>query len=258
MSHIRVTVWNEYLHEVQFPEIAEIYPEGIHGCIAAFLRKEGFGVRTATLRMPEHGLTAETLDSTDVLIWWGHMAHHEVKDEIVQRVHRRILEGMGLIVLHSGHASKIFKTICGTHPEMLKWREDGRREILWVVDPSHPIAGGLPEKIIIPREEMYGEYFNIPAPDELVFISWFEGGEVFRSGCCYHRGKGKVFYFRPGHEAFPVYQQKEIQQVIVNAARWAASAGVPETTCGNTQPVVELASGMTFAGIKGLHEQKKL
>lgn len=256
MSHIHVTVWNEYLHEVQFPEIAEIYPNGIHGCIAAFLQKEGFDVRTATLRMSEHGLTAETLDSTDVLIWWGHMAHHEVSDEVVQRVHRRILEGMGLIVLHSGHASKIFKTICGTHSEMLKWREDGRREILWVVDPSHPIAGGLAEKIIIPSEEMYGEHFNIPAPDELVFISWFEGGEVFRSGCCYRRGKGKIFYFQPGHEAFPVYHQKEIQQVIANAVRWAAPAGTPETTYGNTQPVVEFSSGAAFVGIKGLHEQK--
>ena len=164
MSHIHVTVWNEYLHEVQFPEIAEIYPNGIHGCIAAFLQKEGFDVRTATLRMSEHGLTAETLDSTDVLIWWGHMAHHEVSDEVVQRVHRRILEGMGLIVLHSGHASKIFKTICGTHSEMLKWREDGRREILWVVDPSHPLPEGLRRKSSFPPKRCTESISISPRP----------------------------------------------------------------------------------------------
>ena len=167
---IRVTVWNEYLHEVQFPEVAEVYPKGIHGCIADFLKDAGMEVRTATLKEPEHGLTQEVLDNTDVLIWWGHMAHHEVADEIVDRVYKRVLEGMGLIVLHSGHASKIFQKLCGTDTWKLKWREDGEKEILWVVDPSHPIADGLDEKIIIPHEEMYGEHFNIPQPDELVFI----------------------------------------------------------------------------------------
>lgn len=193
---IHVTVWNEYLHEKQFPEIASIYPKGIHGCIADFLQKAGMTVQTATLEEPEHGLTQDVLDNTDVLIWWGHMAHHKVADEIVERVYRRVLDGMGLIVLHSGHASKIFQKVCGTNSGRLKWREDGEQEILWVIDPSHPIVAGLDEKIMIPHEEMYGEHFDIPQPDEQVFISWFEGGEVFRSGCCWHRGKGKVFYFR--------------------------------------------------------------
>mgnify|MGYP000828320802 FL=1 len=135
---IRVTVWNEYLHEVQFPEVAEVYPKGIHGCIADFLKEAGMDVKTATLREPEHGLTQEVVDNTDVLIWWGHMAHQEVSDEIVDRVYNRVLEGMGLIVLHSGHASKIFRKLCGTDSWKLKWREDGEKEILWVVDPSHP------------------------------------------------------------------------------------------------------------------------
>ena len=151
---IRVTVWNEYLHEVQFEEIAAVYPQGIHGCIQAFLEKEGFAVKTAALRQPEHGLTREVLESTDVLIWWGHMAHHEVEDEIVERVYRRVLDGMGLIVLHSGHASKIFQKLCGTDSSRLKWREDGEKEILWVVNPGHPIAAGLGEKIILEQEEM--------------------------------------------------------------------------------------------------------
>ena len=254
---IRVTVWNEYLHEVQFPEVAEVYPKGIHGCIADFLKDAGMEVRTATLKEPEHGLTQEVLDNTDVLIWWGHMAHHQVADEIVDRVHKRIQKGMGLIVLHSGHASKIFQRICGTNSGMLKWREDGEKEILWVVDPSHPIADGLDEKIIIPHEEMYGEHFNIPQPDELVFISWFEGGEVFRSGCCYHRGKGKIFYFRPGHEVFPIYHQPEIQHVIINAVKWAAPIQFPNTTYGNPAPVVPITTQVQgITGNPGLHQPK--
>lgn len=254
---IRVTVWNEYLHEVQFEEIAAVYPQGIHGCIQAFLEKEGFAVKTATLRQPEHGLTREVLESTDVLIWWGHMAHHEVEDEIVERVYRRVMDGMGLIVLHSGHASKIFQKLCGTDSSRLKWREDGEKEILWVVNPGHPIAAGLGEKIILEQEEMYGEHFDIPQPDEQVFISWFQGGEVFRSGCCWRRGKGKVFYFRPGHESFPIYYHPEIQKVICNAVRWAAPVShTPVETYGNTQPVVELHLAERTT-ISDLHQSKQ-
>lgn len=240
MGKIKVTVWNEYLHEVEVPEIGEIYPEGIHNCIGNFLKEAGMDVKTATLRMPEHGLTEEVLNDTDVLIWWGHMAHNQVEDEIVDRVYKRVMDGMGLIVLHSGHASKIFSKVCGTDTGLLRWREDGDKEILWVVDPSHPIVDGLDEKIIIPSEETYGEHFCIPKPDDLVFISWFEGGEVFRSGCCYYRGKGKVFYFRPGHETFPIYHQPEIQKVITNAVKWAAPIKFPELTYGNTKPIVEI------------------
>lgn len=220
---IQVTVWNEYLHEREHPEIAAVYPEGIHGCIRSFLEKAGLGVKTATLDMAEHGLTQQVLDDTDVLIWWGHKAHQEVSDAVVQRVYDRVMEGMGLIVLHSGHASKIFRKVCGTDSWRLKWREDGETELLWNVAPGHEITRGIDDYIRIPQEEMYGEPFGIPAPDELVFISWFEGGEVFRSGVCYHRGRGRVFYFRPGHEAFPVYHMPEIQRIIVNACHWAAN-----------------------------------
>jgi len=235
---MRVTIWNEYLHEVQCEEVAKIYPGGIHGCIAGFLKEAGMQARTATLRQPQHGLTDEALDSTDVLIWWGHMAHDEVEDAIVQKVYQKVLAGMGLIVLHSGHASKIFQKLCGTDTWKLKWREDGEREILWVTDPGHPIVDGLGEKIMIPQEEMYGEYFHIPQPDEQVFVSWFEGGEVFRSGCCWHKEKGKVFYFRPGHETFPIYHMLEIQRVIINAVRWAAPISFPDTTFGNPEPIM--------------------
>jgi trehalose utilization protein len=229
VSTLRVLVWNEGRHEKKNPVVAKAYPAGIHGAIAEGLSAVGFEVRTATLDEPEHGLTDAALADTDVLIWWGHMAHGDVQDTIVERVQARVLAGMGLIVLHSGHHSKIFKRLMGTSCN-LKWREIGEKERLWVVNPAHPIAEGLSDQFVIPHEEMYGEPFGIPEPDSLVFVSWFEGGEVFRSGCCYYREQGKIFYFRPGHETFPTYYQPEVRQVIANAVRWAAPTkgpGVP-------------------------------
>ena len=221
MSLPRVTVWNEFRHEKVHDAVAEVYPEGIHAAIAAFLREDGLEVQTATLDEPEHGLTDEVLDQTDVLIWWGHMAHGDVDDAIVARVQERVLDGMGLIVLHSGHHSKIFIKLMGTTCH-LRWREVGEKERVWIVETGHPIAEGLGKYFEVPHAEMYGERFDIPAPDTLVFLSWFEGGEVFRSGCCYYRGAGKVFYFRPGHETYPIFYQPEIQRVLRNAVRWAA------------------------------------
>ncbi len=220
-NNLRVTVWNEYRHEKSDEQVAKIYPQGIHGTIAAALSEVGFAVRTATLDEPEHGLSKQVLAETDVLTWWGHQAHGEVSDEIVERVQERVLDGMGLIVLHSGHFSKIFRRLMGTTCN-LKWREADDHERLWVVEPGHPIADGLGEYFEIDHEEMYGEYFDIPAPETLVFVSWFSGGEVFRSGCCYTRGNGKIFYFRPGHETLPTYHHPDVQHVIANAVRWAA------------------------------------
>lgn len=237
---LRVTVWNEYRHEKMHKEVADIYPEGIHTTIANALRQFGFDVRTATLDEPEHGLTQDVLDATDVLTWWGHMYHKDVSDEIVERVYQRVLDGMGLIVLHSGHFSKIFKKLMGTTCN-LKWRESGDRERLWVVAPGHPITEGLGEYIEIDHEEMYGEHFDIPAPETLVFVSWFTGGEVFRSGCCYTRGRGKIFYFRPGHETLPTYYHPDVQRVISNAVRWAAPIPGAERVFGNT-PALEYKS----------------
>lgn len=227
MSEIQVTVWNEFRHEKVKEAVKQIYPDGIHTTIADFLKKQGFQTRTATLDEPEHGLSEAVLANTDVLIWWGHMAHHEVKDQIVDRVQQRVLEGMGLVVLHSGHFSRIFKRLMGTTCS-LRWRVADERERIWVVNPAHPIAAGLEHAIEIPQAEMYGEFFDIPEPDELVFISWFQGGEVFRSGCCFHRGRGKIFYFRPGHETYPIYHQKEVQHIIANSVRWATPSGGPK------------------------------
>lgn len=237
---IRVTVWNEYRHEKTDETVSAVYPDGIHMAIAGFLGKmEGFTALTATLDEPEHGLTDEVLASTDVLMWWGHKAHEEVRDDIVAKVHQRVLDGMGLIVLHSAHASKIFMRLCGATCS-LKWRDVGEKERLWVIEPGHPIADGLGEYIELAHEEMYGERFDIPAPDTLVFVSWFAGGEVFRSGCCYHRGRGKVFYFQPGHETFPTYYQPGIQRVIANAVKWCAPVDGPVSGYSNPAPLEKL------------------
>lgn len=238
----RVTVWGEFRQERSDEPVRAVYPGGIHEAIAAGLREAGLAVRTATLDEPEHGLSSAVLEATDVLTWWGHEAHDEVDDAIVDRVQQRVLEGMGLIVLHSGHYSKIFRRLMGTSCA-LKWREAGERERLWVVDPSHPIAEGLGESFLLEHEEMYGEHFDIPAPDQLVFVSWFQGGEVFRSGCCYQRGRGRVFYFRPGHETYPTYFNPDVRRVIANAARWASQPAGALPTFGNRQPLEAFPPG---------------
>jgi trehalose utilization protein len=219
MPGMNITVWNENVHERQSAEVARIYPDGIHGTIAAALADVG-SVRTATQEQPSHGLPDEVLAATDVLLWWGHMAHDEVTDEVVSRVVDRVHDGMGLVVLHSGHYSKPFKRLMGTRCD-LQWRHD-ERETVWTVAPAHPIAAGVPASFVIPEQEMYGEFFDVPPPEQLVFISSFTGGEVFRSGCCWTRGRGRIFYFSPGHETNPVYHQAEVQRVLVNGTRWAA------------------------------------
>ncbi|MBN2501618.1 MAG: ThuA domain-containing protein [Anaerolineales bacterium] len=239
---IKVTVWNEGRHEKEHEEVAKVYPNGIHTVIADGLKAHGFtNVRTATLDEPEHGLTDAVLADTDVLLWWGHMAHGDVRDEIVDKVHARVLDGMGLIVLHSGHFSKIFKRLMGSTCN-LKWREEGEKERVWVVESGHPIAQGLGEYFELENAEMYGERFDIPAPDTLVFVSWFEGGEVFRSGCCYHRGLGKIFYFRPGHETYPIYYNETVRKVLANAVGWAAPSGGPAPQFGNVKPIEKLGA----------------
>ena len=237
---MKVTVWNEYRHELENTEVSAIYPDGIHETIAGFLQEAGYETQTATLDEPEHGLTDAVLNETDVLVWWGHKAHDEVQDEVAEKVKQRVLDGMGLIVLHSAHFSKVFKKLMGTGCD-LKWREADDRERLWVVDPTHPITEGIGEYIELEKEEMYGEHFDIPAPDELVFVSWFEGGEVFRSGATFKRGRGKIFYFRPGHEMYPTYHHKQIQQVISNGVKWAANADTPTPVYGNAKPLEEIS-----------------
>lgn len=221
---IRVTVWNENVHEQRDQPVRDGYPDGIHGAIATGLTARlgaDVQVRTATLDEPEHGLTDDVLAQTDVLTWWGHAAHDRVSDEVVDRVQQQVLAGMGLVVLHSGHFSKIFRRLMGTTCS-LRWRNGDDRELVWTVKPRHPIAAGVPQPIAIPAQEMYGEVFDIPDPDELVFISSFTGGEVFRSGCVFYRGNGRIFYFSPGDQEYPVYHHPDVLTVIANAVRWVA------------------------------------
>ena len=231
-----VTVWNEFRHEREEDVAAKVYPDGIHVAIADALAERGFETRTATLDEPDQGLDADRLDATDVLVWWGHEAHDEVADAVVDRVQSRVLDGMGLLVLHSAHFSKPFRRLVGTSGS-LRWRDAGERERVWTVDPGHPIAAGVGECFELPRAEMYGEPFDVPRPDELVFTSWFEGGEVFRSGCCWRRGSGRVFYFRPGHETYPIYHDGTVQRVLANACEWAAAgADAPEVEARKVEP----------------------
>ena len=239
MGKIRVTVFNEYYHERKSPEIAAIYPDGIHGAIRKGLSAyPELEIRCVTLDMPECGLDEETLAATDVLIWWAHLKHASVPDEVAERVRLHVLDGMGFIVLHSSHLCKPFVRLMGTVCRS-KWRENDEKERIWVIEPSHPIAAGLPEYIELEAEETYGERFEIPKPDDVVFVSWFSGGEVFRSGCCWSRGAGKIFYFRPGHEAYPIYHRKDIIHILANAVYWARPTCGPKPILGHFTPPLE-------------------
>jgi len=252
---LKIVVWGENVHEQSNEIVASIYPRGMHNQIADVLKSESdFAVTTATLQQEEHGLTNEVLDQTDVLLWWGHAAHGEVADEVVERVIRRVWQGMGLIVLHSGHFSKVFKRLMGT-PCALKWREAGERERIWAVNPAHPIAAGLEQYFELEQEEMYGEPFSVPEPMETVFISWYQGGEVFRSGLTYQRGAGKIFYFQPGHETYPTFMDENVGKVLRNAVRWAhnPAASLNDPSDAPNVPVAEALEPIEARGPK-LHK----
>lgn len=236
---IKVTIYNEFVHEREEEPIKAVYPDGIHMALKEALESREISVRTLTLDDIKDGLSEEILADTDVFIWWGHLAHNLVPDEVALSVQQAVLKGMGMIFLHSAHHSKPFKLLMGT-PCNLTWREDGDRELVWVCNPAHPIARGIGRFIKLEHEETYGEPFSIPEPDELVFIGSFEGGEVFRAGCCYRRGNGKVFYFQPGHESFPTFKNSDVIKVIKNAVDWAKpDYRVSELDCPNVKKPLE-------------------
>ncbi|GCF14723.1 trehalose utilization protein ThuA [Haloarcula mannanilytica] len=218
---VAVTVWNENQHERATGPANAMYPDGIHTALAEMLVSHGHTVQTATLDEPEHGLTADVLAETDVLLWWGDVAHDAVTDTVAARVEQAVRGGMGFIPLHSSYESKPFESLMGTSG-VLRWREEGERERVWVVEADHPITDGLPEEFELERAEIYGQGFDLPQPDTLVTVSWCDDGTVFPSGCCYHPGDGRVFYFQPGHETFPVYHHPAVQQLLHNAVEWAA------------------------------------
>jgi trehalose utilization protein len=248
---IRAVVWNENVHETHNKVVGDLYPDGIHGAIAAALNTDaGITATTATMQEPEHGLTTARLAETDVLLWWGHAAHGDVDDAVVERVAEAVWGGMGLILLHSAHFSKIFKRLMGT-PCNLTWREAGERERLWVTSRSHPIAAGIGDYFELENEEMYGEPFGVPEPLETVFVSWFAGGEVFRSGLTYKRGAGNVFYFRPGHETYPTYFDANVQTVLRNAVKWAHNSAA-RITAVNDAPNVPIEEALEKIEQRGL------
>lgn len=252
----KVTIWNEFRHEKSNESVKKLYPEGMHKKIGDEISKLGdFEITLAALDDPEHGLTDEVLANTDTLVWWGHCAHGEVEDEIVDKVQQRVLEGMGLIVLHSGHFSKPFRRLLGTNCS-LKWREEAERERLWNLAPSHPITEGIGDYIELPNTEMYGERFDIPEPDKLIFVSWFEGGEVFRSGCVFERGNGKIFYFRPGHETYPIYYNEQVLRVIANSCKWCAqTVKISTVKAPNCAPLETLSEKDVDFGCAGVKQQ---
>ncbi|MBO5220145.1 MAG: ThuA domain-containing protein [Clostridia bacterium] len=254
MAKIKVTIWNEGRHEKRNPKVQEIYPDGIHNCVKRFLEvNDDMEVRAVTLDDPDNGLPDELLNDTDVLMWWGHMAHNDVPDALAAKVRDRVWnEGMGFIAMHSAHMSKPFRNIVGTSGQ-LSWGDD-QRELMWNILPQHPIAAGIPEYFEIEQEEMYGEPFRVPQPDELIFVGWYEGGNIFRSGMTYYRGIGKLFYFQPGHELCRSFHNPYVQKVLTNAVRWAAPTDMVikrPTTCPHRKnPLVELAEAKAAAEAK--------
>lgn len=262
MSKIQVTIWNEFIHEREDNAMGKyirgFYPDGIHNYLAQALQADDLELRAVSLEQPEQGLTDAILDNTDVLIWWGHCAHEQVSDALVDKIQQRILHGMGLIVLHSGHLSKIFRRMMGTRC-LLHWRDVGEKERLWCVSPEHPIANGIPETFVIPHSEMYGERFDIPDDGKIIFMSWYEGGNVFRSGVTFQRDSGKIFYFSPGHEAYPIYHDENIQRIIGNAIRWAAPATIFQariTPSSQSHEPITSENPLEAMNTAALHEQR--
>lgn len=253
MKKIRLLLWNEFVHEREENAAGEfirnLYPDGIHAHLARALAAGDLEIRTATLDQPECGVPDALLETTDVLVWWGHCAHDRVPDEQVSKIQLRILSGMGLVVLHSGHYSKIFRRMMGTDCR-LRWREVGEKERLWVAAPGHPIVRGVPETFTLPHSEMYGEPFGIPDDGKVIFTSWFEGGNVIRSGVAFRRGAGKIFYFSPGHETYPIYHDPNILQVIANAVRWAAPEEIlPPRITPMPEPLEPVSTVNPLSGI---------
>lgn len=243
MDPTRVTIWNEHVHERNDPHVARIYPTGIHGAIAAGIAPFAeLAIRTATLDEPEHGLTDGVLAATDTLVWWGHVAHDQVSDDVVDRVQQAVLGGMGLVVLHSGHGSRVFRRLMGTTCS-LRWRESGEHERLHTLRPEHPVLAGIGAAVELAEEEMYGEPFDIPEPDELLMIGWFPGGEVFRSLCTWTRGLGRIVYLQPGHETHATYHHPDILRIIANACVWAAPRARGEARRSMNSPALEPRPG---------------
>lgn len=204
-----------------------VYPRDINTAIAEGLQTlAGWEVVTAGLGEPDQGLTEERLNQTDVLIWWGHQKHGEVSDSLVDRIERRVKEqGMGFISLHSSHFAKPYKRLMGTRCSWRDYKADGTSARITVKLPDHPIARGVRD-FDLPKIEFYGEPFAVPTPEAVpldgVYTRPNGTTEPCRMGLCWTVGKGRVFYFVPGHETYDDFFRPEVRQIIRNAVEWAA------------------------------------
>lgn len=235
----RVVVWSE----ATAPK--HVYPDDINGAIAEGLKcLQGWEVIKAGIDDPDQGLSDERLNGCDVLIWWGHKRHKLVKDELVEKIVRRVKEGgMGFISLHSAHFAKpniALMSESETSKETLDKVKPQGRVAAWstykgdsvsltitVKTPSHPIAKGIRE-FTVSHSERYSDPYAVPMPQTVVFEgdAKLKDGSIDHSqvGLCWQIGKGKMFYLQAGHETNPVFMDANIRRIIANAVRWAAPA----------------------------------
>ena len=202
-------------------KITKVHPQGIHMTLKSIFDEcDDMAVRTVTMDMPEFGFSQEVLDDTDVLVLWAHLAHEKITDEIAERIKNRVHEGMGFLCLHSAHQCKPLHKLIGVST-IPKWRMEDACKI-YCIEPNHPIAKDIPDMFELEAEQVYCEPFDITTPDELVFVTWYQGGELLRSGCCWERENGRIFYFQPGHETCKSYYDVNVRQILKNAVRWAS------------------------------------
>ena len=226
----KVVVWSEGSANVDEGS-KKVYPEDINTAIAeglAPLKARGWEIVKATLGDPDQGISDELLAGTDVLIWWGHKKHGEVKNELVDKIDQRVRDGkMGFIATHSSHFAKPFKKLMGTACSWGEYVVDGTSVEILVKEPSHPICRGV-RSFKLPKIERYGEPFAVPAPEAVPLDGRYTKPDgktaPARMGLCWAVGKGKVFYFTPGHETYDDYYRPEVRRIFVNAVQWAAPA----------------------------------
>jgi trehalose utilization protein len=273
---VRVLVWDE-----RQPQQKEAYPDFLGNVIAKHLDSlDGIEVRSVGIDDDQQGLSADNLDWAQVLIWWGHARHADIKQETARDIVERIKSGkLSLVALHSAHWSMPFVEAMNERvredakrrfpgekiqfdfvpppgryvptkdsvvtpayyaykqrgeivrvridmPSCIfpEYRADGAPSTIEVLKPDHPLAKNLPTSFVMQHTEMYNEPFHVPEPDEVILKESWKTGESFRSGCLWKIGKGRVFYFRPGHETFGIFLQREPLQVVANAVQWLGRA----------------------------------
>lgn len=218
----KVLVWSEGTAP------KNVYPNDINAAIAEGLKPlKGWEVQAVSINDPDQGLPDDLLNSASALIWWGHQRHGDVKDELVAKIKTRVTEeGMGFIATHSAHYSKALKAILGTPCGWSYYTDDGAKLDMVVKAPTHPICKGVKD-FTIPHTERYGDPFQCPTPETVLFDGIYtmkdDKTEHCLQGFTWTIGKGRVMYFQPGHEGYPIYFMPEVQQIFRNGVQWVAS-----------------------------------